>query len=193
MKTAYQSHVARWGSCRDCPLWQQRTRVVLARGQVPADVVFVGEAPGLSEDALGQPFVGPAGKLLDEIIRRALGGKAVRAAYTNLVACFPREAKESGDHKPSNESIRRCSPRLEEFIGLCRPRAVVCVGALSTKWLHLAVDGSRDDLVVESIDHPAFLLRMPEAQRDLAVKRCIIRVKGVVEKVIALSPPSKEG
>jgi uracil-DNA glycosylase len=63
--------------------------VVLCRGRLPCDVLFVGEAPGVSEDVLGRPFVGPAGKLLDTIVERALDGQ-YDCAMTNLVACIPK-------------------------------------------------------------------------------------------------------
>lgn len=69
--TPWQSHVARWKDCRRCCLCDGRKTVVLARGKIPCDVLFIGEAPGDSENVLGQPFIGPAGKLLDEIIREA--------------------------------------------------------------------------------------------------------------------------
>src|SRR3954471_2435855 len=97
--TTWLEHVARWRDCTRCPLSQQRSNIVLARGQVPCDVLFVGEAPGASEDALAQPFCGPAGHLLDQIVERALP-PIVSYAMTNLVCCFPREAKAQGDNEP---------------------------------------------------------------------------------------------
>src|SRR5207244_4450732 len=134
LMSAWTDHVARWKDCTACPLCQQRDRIVLARGQVPCDVVFVGEAPGASEDVLGQPFVGPAGRLLDQIIERALPAGA-RFALTNLVACFPREAKARGENMPEVKEILACRPRLLEFIDLCRPKLVVRVGREAGDWV----------------------------------------------------------
>lgn len=69
----YQQHVADWRACTGCTLSERRNRVVLFRGSVPCDVLFVGEAPGESEDVVGTPFVGPAGKFLDGMILEAFG------------------------------------------------------------------------------------------------------------------------
>jgi uracil-DNA glycosylase len=73
-KTLWSAHVDDWKDCTRCPLHTVRSNVVLARGSIPCDILFVGEAPGRSEDALGKPFVGPAGILLDEMIEDALSG-----------------------------------------------------------------------------------------------------------------------
>jgi uracil-DNA glycosylase len=89
--SAFQRHVQRWGACQKCPLHRVRQKIVLAKGQVPTDVLLCGESPGLSEDSIGTPFVGPAGHLLDYILSRALENyPRVRVAVTNLVGCFPR-------------------------------------------------------------------------------------------------------
>lgn len=89
--TLYQQHVQRWISCQRCALRLRRKHVVIARGTVPAPVVFVGEAPGESEDVLGIPFVGPAGHLFDYILNEAITDRT-RYAITNLVCCIPKLA-----------------------------------------------------------------------------------------------------
>ncbi len=66
--SAWTDHVERWKDCTKCPLHTQRSNIVIARGQLPADVVFIGEAPGAIEDGTGLPFKDPAGALLDQII-----------------------------------------------------------------------------------------------------------------------------
>jgi uracil-DNA glycosylase len=96
--TPFQLHVNRWGDCQQCELHRVRHKVVLARGRVPCDVLFIGEAPGASEDVLGLPFVGPAGHMLDYIIERSIGEHnelrkekglpGLRVAMTNLVCCM---------------------------------------------------------------------------------------------------------
>ncbi len=87
---AYTNYRAKWKDCQRCKSSNSRTEIVLARGKVPAPILFIGEAPGASEDALGKPFIGPAGKVLDDIITVALDGQ-YDYALTNLVACYPPE------------------------------------------------------------------------------------------------------
>jgi len=126
----WEEHVDKWKDCQRCPLAQQRGNICLARGTLPAAVLFVGEAPGSSEDTLGLPFVGPAGQLLDQIIERALP-TGTSYALTNLVACYPREAKSRGDNEPERGEILECRPRLIEFVNIARPKLIVLVGNLT--------------------------------------------------------------
>lgn len=188
--SAWTDHVASWKDCTECPLCQQRDRIVLARGQVPADVVFVGEAPGASEDAMGIPFCGPAGQLLDQIVERALSPE-VRRAFTNLVACFPREAKMAGDNEPERGEIMSCRPRLAEFVLLCKPKLVVTVGRLATEYMHSGtLYPHGQDIQFCSIDHPAYILRMPLVQRQMATQKAIVVVRTAVA---AMLEPTNEG
>ncbi|MEK0326406.1 MAG: uracil-DNA glycosylase family protein, partial [Nitrosopumilus sp.] len=123
----WKEHRAKWIDCSLCSLCKRRRKVVLARGKVPCDVLFIGEAPGASEDSLGSPFVGPAGHLLDQMIEDALDmtspdqadlpaiDSGPRIAFTNLIACIPKDEDgnkiSSGDDIPL-ESIEACSERL---------------------------------------------------------------------------------
>ena len=179
MSTVYQNHRNRWQSCQACELSSQRSRVVLARGFLPAQILMVGEAPGPSEDVIGRPFVGPAGKLLDRILAEAISAKHTYA-ITNLVACFPKEAKEAGINEPSEESIKACAPRLQEFIRLCKPKLVVLVGKLARK--HIPWECVEDRLWCEVI-HPAAILRMDISQRGLAVQRSIVAIADAIEEI----------
>lgn len=189
----YQQHVDKWKACTRCELKDQRSRVVHARGKVPCSVMFVGESPGESEDVIGQPFVGPAGKLLDWIIAQAWDGYSFPYLMTNLVGCFPREGKKTGDHAPPDQSIKACRPRLAELVKISRPDLVVTVGALATKW----VGKFREEIGIGSITsqegntrttldlpHPAFLIRMVPVQRDLECKRCVIRLRDALQPLI---------
>lgn len=177
--SAWTDHVARWRDCQACPLGKQRNRIVLARGTLPADVVFVGEAPGASEDATGLPFYGPAGYLLDQIIERALP-PTVSYVLTNLVACFPRLAKEAGDNEPERSEILACRPRLVEFIDIARPKLVVRVGSLAAEYTSRADDGMR----YADIVHPAAILRMPLAKKNMALQRAVVILRNVVEDML---------
>ncbi len=177
--SAWTDHVARWKDCQSCGLCKQRDRICLARGTVPADVVFVGEAPGASEDATGLVFNGPAGKLLDQIIERAWAPE-VQCALTNLVACFPREAKARGENEPESAEIQACEPRLIEFVNIAQPRLIVCVGVLAAQWID-----HNDTVRCADIVHPAAILRMPLAQKQMAAQKAIVVLRNAWEDVVS--------
>lgn len=181
--TNYERHVIRWEYCDRCVLRKHRKRVVLAGGIVPAPILFVGEAPGASEDVIGRPFVGPAGKLLHRVIDSALDGQ-YDYALTNLVACIPKDASGSKAGEPPKASIRACASRLRDFTGLCEPRLIVRVGKLATKWVEdifIYHDGSQiKDCHYADIIHPAAILRMDVSQRGLAIQRSIVVLENAV-------------
>lgn len=174
----WHEHVERWKGCQRCPLGQQRDRICLARGSLPCTVLLVGEAPGASEDAIGQPFVGPAGLLLDQIVEHALP-EGVSYLLTNLVACFPREAKSEGINEPEYAEIMACRPRLIELVNLAQPQLIVRVGKLATNYVP-----NKSWMQYVDIDHPAYILRMPLAQKQMATQRCIVRIRNAYEDVL---------
>ena len=188
--TTWLEHVKKWGDCQRCPLGQQRSLICLARSEWPAgaampnlrlpcDIAFVGEAPGMSEDAFGLPFVGPAGDLLNTIIHRALLGDTT-TAFTNLVACYPRHAKETGDHRPERGEILECRQRLVEFVNLAQPRLIVRVGSLVQEYLNFDRSVSFVDIV-----HPAYILaRMAPAQKSGAANDCSVKLRNAWHKVL---------
>ena len=164
----YKDHVTEWKNCTRCELSQQRERIVLAKGDIPCDVLFLGEAPGESEDVVGLPFVGPAGRLLEALISRAVRNSAVREmkfAFTNLVACFPKEMKDIGVNEPPDYTIKECMPRVSEFIALADPSRIVCVGKLASKWIERIM--SHSDILRIHIPHPAAILRANIANQGL--------------------------
>lgn len=179
--TPYKKHKAKWSNCRECVLHETRKRVVLARGKFPAPILFIGEAPGVSEDIIGKPFVGPAGKLLDRIIELGIDGQ-YDYVMTNLVACIPKGDDGSKTGEPSKECIFSCLPRLEEFIKLCKPRAIISVGRLAGNFIPNNFGYARADLFTE-ITHPAAILRMDVSQKGLAIKRCVVILEDVVENL----------
>lgn len=186
--TPFEQHVASWKDCRNCPLWETRKRVVFARGSVPAHVLFVGEAPGESENVLGKPFVGPAGKLLDHIIGRSLP-EGVKFAMTNLVACIPRDRESGGKAaEPEVESLESCAPRLQEFVKICSPQLIVCVGKLARDWLDPRYKGGVNvgGQPQVHIEHPAYILRQNMAHRGFLVQRYVVTVKNAVDKHVTL-------
>jgi len=108
--------------CRKCSLWEFRKNPVVGDGDINASIVFIGEAPGHQEDITGKPFVGSAGKLLDEVIRKA--GFSRESVYiTNVVKCRPPRNRD-----PHPEEIEACSPYLDRQLDLIRPKVIVALG-----------------------------------------------------------------
>lgn len=177
MKTPWEIHRDKWKSCTRCPLHSTRRNVVLARGAIPCQVLFIGESPGQSEDVLGQPFVGPAGHLLNYIVDMALPPEMTRA-FTNLVACIPIGEEGTKTAEPDPKCIEACEPRLDEFIRTCNPDLIVHVGALASKW-HSQWRAAAGVPFVQ-VAHPAFILRLDIVQRPLAIKRSVITISDAV-------------
>lgn len=187
--TEWSEYKGRWGKGCGNAICSTARNVCLARGSVPCDVLFVGEAPGESEDVIGRPFVGPAGKLLDRIVTDAMGDLIVgqdendndvrlTCAFANLVGCIPRNELEKAA-EPDAAEIRQCSTRLNEFVQLCRPKLLVAVGALSRKWLESCV--TTDGIKVVSIDHPAFIIRSNVTAQGLLIQKAVVTLSNAVE------------
>ena len=181
----YKAFVAKWKGCKKCPLHQIRDRVVLARGELPADILFIGESPGNSENVLGVPFVGPAGKLLNQIIAEAVP-EGISYALTNLICCIPLGEDGVKVDEPDLVEIMACGERLREFVTLCQPRLIVAVGGLARDWIDPKRKGCVLPMLAEngiktcSITHPAAILRATWAMRDLAVKKAIVTISNAV-------------
>ena len=167
----WKRFVTKWQNCSACELCNVRKNIVLAKGKIPCDVLFVGEAPGQSEDVHGIPFVGPAGHMLDDQIHEALVNSdrtELRLAFTNLVCCIPKEGgQKTGE--PSEECIDACAGRLDQFIALCKPRVIVAVGDLSKKYLA--------ELANIDITHPAAILRAEYVRRALMYQKVVVTLE----------------
>jgi uracil-DNA glycosylase len=187
------------GECTRCPLHKQgRKQIVFGVGNAKAELMFVGEGPGADEDEQGEPFVGRAGQLLNNMIK-AMGIERRQVYIANIVKCRP-----PGNRTPEREECETCSPFLMRQIAVIKPKVVVALGAVAAKTL-LAMNASMAQLRgrfydfkpagVRSSDpdwdgcklavtyHPAFLLRDPrqkgEAWKDLQM----------VMKELGLKPP----
>jgi uracil-DNA glycosylase len=179
-------HKADWNSCTRCELHEHRTKVCLVRGSLPADILFVAEAPGKSENGLGQPLVGPAGHLMDRIVEAALApfSPTPRVAFTNLVGCIPILDERGKEGQPEPEHIDACRPRLQELIDMANPRLIVRVGAMASGWVTPGFKGSvkvKDGVVIIDVEHPAHIARMPIAQAGLAESRAVVTIRNAVE------------
>lgn len=174
-------------SCTACALHAQRTRTVFGVGDEQADWLFVGEGPGAEEDARGEPFVGQAGKLLDNMLA-AIGLKRGDDVYiANVVKCRP-----PGNRNPEPAEASCCEPYLTRQIALIRPRLLIALGRVAAVNL-LARDATIASLRGRLHDyrgtplvvtyHPAYLLRnLPDkakAWQDLCFARdAMARLKG---------------
>jgi DNA polymerase len=153
----------------------------MCRGKIPCDVLFIGEAPGASEDVIGQPFIGPAGKLLDQQIAEAQANAKtnLRLCFTNLVCCIPKkDGRKIGE--PDKECIKACNPRLLEFISLARPTLIVCVGDLADKYVG-ETEGLLDTMGraprFTEITHPAAILRAEVVRKPLMNQRVVVTLE----------------
>jgi DNA polymerase len=177
--------------CTACPLHEKGTQTVFGAGPPRAQVMFVGEQPGDVEDTTGQPFVGPAGRLLDKALAEA-GIDRAKAYVTNAVKHFkwvPR-GKRRIHSKPSAMEIQACHPWLEEEIRAIGPAAIVCLGATAAQALlgkSFRVTKQRGEFIpsnhaphVLATVHPSSLLRAPdEATRREEMRRFVDDLKKV--------------
>ena len=111
--------------CQQCQLGQMRTRAVPGEGPPDAQIMFIGEAPGFHEDRQGRPFVGAAGKFLDELLA-SIGLKREDVFIGNVIKCRP-----PGNRDPRPDEISACRPYLDKQIELIRPRIIVTLGRFS--------------------------------------------------------------
>jgi uracil-DNA glycosylase len=188
------------GDCTRCKLHQQgRKQIVFGVGNPHAELMFVGEGPGADEDTQGEPFVGRAGQLLNNMIK-AMGLRREDVYIANIVKCRP-----PGNRTPERDECETCSPFLMRQIAVIKPKVVVALGAVAAKNL-LAINAPMSELRGRFYDflptgtrgdsswqgarlavtyHPAFLLRDPrqkgEAWKDLQM----------VMKYLDIEPPKK--
>jgi uracil-DNA glycosylase family protein len=158
--------------CKACDLWKTGTQTVFGEGLPRASVMFVGEQPGDREDLAGRPFVGPAGKLLDQVLTQV--GIDRRNVYvTNVVKHFKWVPDERGKRrihkKPRYSEINACRPWLDAELAVVKPQILVCLGATAAQALlgkEFSVSRRRGELVesglapyVMATVHPSSILR----------------------------------
>ncbi|MGD9571627.1 MAG: uracil-DNA glycosylase [Thermoleophilia bacterium] len=148
-------HAGEVVTCTRCALHSTRTQVVVGSGDLDADVMFVGEAPGYHEDVQGIPFVGQSGKLLTTLLE-GIGLTRDDVFVANVLKCRP-----PGNRDPAPAEIRSCEPHLFRQIALVRPKLVCTLGNFATKLLSGRPDGiSRvhgHELPIELGGHPVLL------------------------------------
>jgi len=173
--------------CARCGLCRGRTHSVPGIGDRHASWLFVGEGPGRSEDLEGETFVGPAGKLLDNMLKAMQLARGVDTYIANIVKCRPVDA-DGRDRPPVQNEVAACRPFLERQIDLIKPTVIIALGkTAAVSLLGLNEDTSlaslrgephsyRDIPVVVTY-HPAYLLRKPEDKakswRDLCLAQSL--------------------
>ncbi|HEX2045348.1 MAG TPA: UdgX family uracil-DNA binding protein [Gaiellaceae bacterium] len=182
--------------CRACDLWRTGTQTVFGEGTRTAEILFVGEQPGDKEDLAGRPFVGPAGRVLDEGLDAA--GIDRRLAYvTNAVKHFKWQArgKRRIHQKPNAAELAACRPWLDAELAVVQPKVVVALGATAaqallgrqfrvTKQRGVPVESDLAPHVVATV-HPSSILRQEtDADRAEAMEEFVADLK-VVAKLLA--------
>jgi len=159
--------------CRACDLWKCGTQTVFGEGTEAAGLMLVGEQPGDKEDLAGKPFVGPAGRLLDQALADA-GIDRSTVYVTNAVKHFKWEArgKRRLHKRPDAHEVAACRPWLDREIELVQPRVVVCLGATAAQALlgrTFRVTKQRGEMfpqpaghVITATVHPSSILRAPD-------------------------------
>jgi DNA polymerase len=170
---------ARVASCERCRLCEKRTNTVFGVGDRNADWMLIGEAPGENEDRQGEPFVGQAGKLLDNMLRALTLARDTNVYIANVIKCRP-----PGNRNPEPDEVARCEPYLQRQVALVKPKLIVALGHFAAQSL-LKTDASISSLrgrvhEYEGVPvivtyHPAYLLRsLPDkakAWADLCLAR----------------------
>ena len=157
------------GDCRRCTLCEGRRNIVFGVGDPPADLVVVGEAPGFNEDQRGEPFVGPAGEMLDKMLVHVLGLRRDQVYIANVVKCRPPD-----NRNPLPIEVSTCLPFLHRQIRAVQPKIMLVLGTVAFKTLFDTTDGitrSRgqwrewEGIPTMPTFHPAYLLRKPGDKR----------------------------
>ncbi len=164
---ALETHI---GDCQRCPLGATRNRLVFGVGDPGSRLLFIGEAPGKNEDLKGEPFVGAAGKLLDELLA-SIGLDRSQVYIANVLKCRP-----PGNRDPQAEEISTCTPFLAEQVRLIDPVVIATLGNFATKYILGTETGITqlrgklyhvDGRQVVPIYHPAAALYSPDKKQYL--------------------------
>jgi uracil-DNA glycosylase len=185
--------------CTACPLWEPATQTVFGKGPADARVLFIGEQPGDVEDRKGEPFVGPAGRLLDRALEEA-GIDRTQTYVTNSVKHFrfTQTGKRRLHQTPGPEHVAACKPWLEAELSLVDPELIICLGATAAKAMFgnsFRITKQRGQLVpyepagggegtlfedagvksawIMATAHPSAVLRVPEEGRHAAYEALV--------------------
>ena len=187
--------------CKACHLWEKGTRTVFGEGPEHADLMLVGEQPGDHEDRAGRPFVGPAGRLLEQALEEA-GIDRSTVYVTNVVKHFKWEArgKRRIHQKPNATEVSACRPWLDAEIEAVQPRIVVALGAVAAQALlgrDFRVSRQRAEFVdwpngrlVTATIHPSSILRAPDERRSAEMAAFVDDLRAVAKRRAQIAPPA---
>ena len=168
-------------NCHLCELSKSRHKVVFGEGDENAELMFVGEGPGATEDSTGRPFVGRAGELLTKMIENVLYINRNEVYIANIVKCRP-----PGNRVPTTEEAMTCRPYLMKQIELISPKIIVTLGATAYRYL------TSDDTAISKVRgtvrdmgsyiliptfHPSYLLRNPSAKKEAFKDMLLVKSK----------------
>jgi DNA polymerase len=184
-------------TCTGCPLHEPATQVVFGRGPRDAELMFVGEQPGDQEDLAGEPFIGPAGQLLNEILEDVAIDRD-RVYVTNAVKHFKFEmrGKRRIHKKPGIREANACVPWLEAEVEAVQPKVIVALGATAARVLFgntFKITQQRGEVMETrwaksslATYHPSALLRVPDPQAAAAMREAMIEdLKAAAELIAA--------
>ncbi len=170
-------------NCYLCPLAKTRKNIVFGEGNINADLMFIGEGPGASEDEVGKPFTGRSGQMLTKIIENVLGLKREDVYITNIVKCHP-----PNNRVPNIDEVEACRAYLLQQIKTVNPKIIVALGSTSYHHLTKEYDTKISQVRGEVYDfgdaklvptfHPSYVLRNPTSKKE--VYHDILRVKGML-------------
>lgn len=158
------------GDCTRCGLAATRTHIVFGEGNPEARVMFIGEAPGAVEDETGRPFVGPAGRLLTDIIEKAMGLSRSEVYIANILKCRP-----PGNRDPQPDEVEQCIGVLRQQIVAIRPEVIIALGRIAAHTLletTTPISSLRgafkeyQGIPVMPTYHPSYLLQNPSKKRE---------------------------
>ena len=171
-------------SCEKCKLYKTRINVVVGEGNSKADIMFIGEAPGRKEDESGLPFVGSAGKILDELIQ-SIGLQRSDIYIANVVKCRPPKNRD-----PLPEEIDSCREWLDRQVEIIKPKLIVLLGRHSMdRFLpnrKISIDHGKpkrlDGQVYYPVYHPAATIYRKQVLEDL--QKDFLKIPKILEKIV---------
>ncbi len=171
--------------CHLCELSKSRKKVVFGEGNINSPIMFIGEAPGASEDESGRPFVGRAGQLLTKIIESVLLCEREDVYIANVIKCRPPQ-----NRVPSSTEVASCKPYILKQIAMVNPKILVALGTTSYQFLTddmtpisrvRGVTLEFGDKILIPTFHPSYLLRNPSAKKD--AYRDFLKIKAYLEEI----------
>ena len=178
--------------CQQCEMVRYRTRTVPGEGAEDADIMFIGEAPGWHEDQQGRPFVGPAGKFLDELLA-SINLNRRQVYIANVIKCRPQ-----GNRDPLPQEILDCRPWLERQIELIRPKMIVTLGRYSMALffpqksigrIHGTAE-KRDGVIYFAMYHPAAALHQQSLKET--IKADMLKIPKLLAQMESVPEAKKE-